>query len=161
MPIKRSGTDMIYLIWQRCRGFVDSVWQFSCFMKGSGFLLYWKEILWSMTAPTFSRLVPVISKYANPGANSHGRSVMVRFFKAKTSSVVGSKPPTVIFVPGFMSHGKGLKANHLAGHCVAKGYNYLCYDPEGYYFYDFSIFTRVLYLETWFVWGSPVDHFIL
>ena len=97
-----------------------------------------------MTAPTFSRLVPVISKYANPGVSSQGRSVMVRYFKGKTSSVVGSKPPTVIFVPGFMSHGKGLKANHLAGHCVKKGYNYLCYDPEGCY-----TFVTSQYFSEW------------
>ena len=84
-----------------------------------------------MTAPNFSRLVPVISKYANPGVSSQGRSVMVRYFKGRLSSASGSKPPTVIFVPGFMSHGKGLKAKHLASHCASKGYNYLCYDPEG------------------------------
>jgi hypothetical protein len=53
---------------------------------------------------------------------------MVRYFEARQNA---AKSPTVIFVPGFMSHGQGLKAKYLSGHCSAKGYNYLCYDPEG------------------------------
>ena len=98
-----------------------------------------------MTTPTFCRLVPVVSRYANAGVSGQGRSVMVRYFKGEKSSVVSSKPPTVIFVPGFMSHGKGLKANHLASHCSAKGYNYLCYDPEGE---KCTIFIRSLSYKT-------------
>ena len=78
-----------------------------------------------MTSPTFSRLVPVICKSALSEARP-GRSIMVRYFKGKLES-----KQTVIFVPGFMSHGQGLKAKFLADHCSVRGFNYLCYDPEG------------------------------
>jgi hypothetical protein len=81
-----------------------------------------------MTSPTFSRLVPVICKSALSEVRP-GRSIMVRYFKGQRDKSV--KSPTVIFVPGFMSHGQGLKAKYLADHCSVKGLNYLCYDPEG------------------------------
>lgn len=79
-----------------------------------------------MLTPTFSRLAPVLRSSASDVRP--GRSIMVRYFKNKQTEV--EMLPTVIFVPGFMSHGLGLKAEYLARHCSTK-YNYLCYDPEG------------------------------
>ena len=79
----------------------------------------------TMLPPTFSRLVPVLSKM---GDARTGRSIMIRYFKSNSEKF---KCPTVIYVPGFMSHGLATKSEILVEFCAAKNYNYLCYDPEG------------------------------
>ena len=82
----------------------------------------------TMLPPTFSRLVPVLSKMCDART---GRSIMVRYFKSDEKNGEKFKCPTVIYVPGFMSHGLATKSEILVEFCAAKNYNYLCYDPEG------------------------------
>ena len=82
----------------------------------------------TMLPPTFSRLVPVLSKM---GDARTGRSIMIRYFKSDEKNGEKFKCPTVIYVPGFMSHGLATKSEILVEFCAAKNYNYLCYDPEG------------------------------
>jgi hypothetical protein len=76
-----------------------------------------------MLTPTFSRLVPVQSAEARAE-----RLIMVRYFKNQLDE---NEKPTVLYVPGFMSDGTGPKSERLADLCKSKGYNYLCFDPEG------------------------------
>ncbi len=78
-----------------------------------------------MLPPTFSRLVPVLTK---SGEVSPTRSIMVRYYKFQKD---GSGCATVIFVPAFLSNGLGLKSQLLAEVCSAKGYNFVSYCPEG------------------------------
>lgn len=39
--------------------------------------------------------------------------------------------PTVVYVPGFMSLGRAVKSQFMASHCQTRGWDYVCYDPEG------------------------------
>ena len=37
----------------------------------------------------------------------------------------------MVFVPGFLSCSQGNKSQRLLAHCRDRGYEYVCYDPEG------------------------------
>ncbi len=60
-----------------------------------------------------------------------GQGRRPRRFRLYHLPAAASGAHCVVFVPGFMSHGKGLKATHLLGRCRALGCEYVCYDPEG------------------------------
>ena len=38
---------------------------------------------------------------------------------------------SVIYIPGFLGSGHGLKSQSLIQHCQNQGFRYICYDPEG------------------------------
>ena len=44
---------------------------------------------------------------------------------------LSGKYPAVVYAPGFMSLGRATKSNFMANHCAQRGYDYVCYDPEG------------------------------
>jgi len=66
--------------------------------------------------PSFSKLVPVIGR---PGDDRVGRRIQLRHFESRENAKV-----SVLFVPGFMSHGLGTKATFLAGECFEKGFSH-------------------------------------
>jgi hypothetical protein len=124
---KTSQTFKEKFIWQHC--FAAVIYIIFLILNCQISITIAKKIgfgLGKMLPATFSRLVPVLRSSASDVRP--GRSIMVRYFKNKQTEA--ERLPTVIFVPGFMSHGLGLKAEYLARHC-SKKYNYLCYDPEG------------------------------
>lgn len=75
--------------------------------------------------PTFVRRVSLNDE------KRPGRCIEVRYFKNNRDSDQVVKKPTVLYVPGFMSHGKAMKSEHLSEFCARKCYNFVSYDPEG------------------------------
>jgi hypothetical protein len=59
------------------------------------------------------------------------RRIAVSYFNHCREKAEAAKKPTVVYVPGFMSHGKAVKSEHLSNVCSQSGFNFVCYDPEG------------------------------
>ena len=78
-----------------------------------------------MPTPTFVRRVSLNDE------KRPGRCIEVRYFRNAEGSGKVVKKPTVVYVPGFMSHGKAVKSEHLSEFCARKSFNFVSYDPEG------------------------------
>lgn len=71
--------------------------------------------------------VPVRSLLSGKAASSE-RLIDLYYHK---NNDTGGIQPTVVYVPGFMSLGRATKSQFMASHCQARGWDYVCYDPEG------------------------------
>lgn len=67
------------------------------------------------------------------------RSIVVRFYRNNLEG--NHQKPTVLYVPGFMSHGKAVKSEYVSNFCSKKRLNFVCYDPEGEKYYKVQILT--------------------
>ena len=93
------------------------------------------DILFSFRGTRFPRRMPptptFVRRVSLNDEKRPGRCIEVRYFRNVQDSGKAAAKPTVVYVPGFMSHGKVSKAERLSEVCARKGFNFVSYDPEG------------------------------
>ena len=65
------------------------------------------------------------------GGNLSSAERLLTIYYHKNNKEHEGAQPTVVYVPGFMSLGRATKSRFMEAHCHTRGWDYVCYDPEG------------------------------